>query len=141
MFQVSKVCGIFVSTKQNDMKKTQKFVLDTPIIDKYHKNKLLGYARIEGVGYSDQNYAEDWLNGECEPDSIFSFDIDTVYFLIDGVTTRETKAYKLCKALGDSLADIIDAAVLAHMVYIFSQEYAQELAMKPELEHTDINQD
>jgi len=119
------------------MKKTQSFVFDTPIVDKYANNKILGYARIEGVGYSDPNYAKDWASGECEPEDIFSFDINTVYFLVDGKTTTETQAYRISKRLGGEISDIIDSATLGHLEYIFSEAYALDCAMVPEQDHTD----
>ena len=122
------------------MKLTKKIVFDTPITDKYANNKLLGYARIEGVGYSDQNYAKDWKNGECEPEDIFSFDINTVYFLVDGKTTTETQAYRISKQLGGEISDIIDAAALAHVQYVFSETYELDCAMIPETDHTDTEQ-
>ena len=122
--QNSKVVLSLWNKTGNDMaKQEKKFTVDVTLSKMYgsDKGKVIGYARVSGVGYWDKNYQPDWDNKDCELEDIASFDIDNVLFLIGSTCESGKIAYDLSKQFGDSLADAIDAPVLAHMEYIFSE--------------------
>lgn len=105
------------------MKKQEKFQFETPIIEPYgvNKGKVYGYARVAGIGYWNEAYQKDWDNQDCELEDIASFDIENVLLLVNGITEEATQAYRVSHKLGDSMAELIETATLAHMEYVFRQ--------------------
>ncbi len=103
------------------MKHTKLFTFDTSIIDKYAKTPTtLGYARITGIGYWYSVNQADYDNGECNLEDIASFDIESVRLLVGGKEQDSTLAYRISNTMGDSFADRINEATLAHMGYVFT---------------------
>lgn len=119
---------------------TKTFTVDIALSEKYGKNagKVLGYAQIEGIGYQNNAYLDDFKNRECEPEDIFSFDINKVTIKIGTECQDSTLAYRLSRDCRGDLAEMIHPPVLAHMEYIFSEAYDSETI---DAEYTDLTQD
>jgi len=82
------------------MKITVDLDFEMPIYDTYKGKKLLGYARIVGVGYWN-SYNEEW-------------DSDYVDFDIESITINGkdcTPLYHMAKELSDSIADKINEGI------------------------------
>jgi hypothetical protein len=119
----------------------KKFTVDIALSEKYgsNANKVIGYARIEGIGYQNNAYLQDWQNQECVAEDIFSFDIEKVTIKVGTECQDSTLAYRLSRDCRGDLADMIHPPVLAHMEYIFSTEYNQEQTI--DIDYTDLTQD
>lgn len=88
-----------------------------------YKGKVLGYAQVKGIGYWHEAYQEDWDNQQCDLEDIASFDVESVLLQANGTEQDATLAYRMGKTLGDTLAECIDNGTLAHMEYLFSNDY------------------
>lgn len=108
------------------MKLTKKFTFSTPIAG---FKDVIGYARIEGLGYWQST------NDEYDPE-LTDFDIECVTLLIDGKEEAATLAYRICHENNDDFAEQIDTATLAHQEYLFFGE-SGTLA---DIDHTDTVQ-
>lgn len=115
-------------------KTTRAFSFTTPISN--YKGTVIAYASISGLGYMHNAYVEDFKNQECEPDDIFSFDVDKVSLMVGTETELATMAYRVSKNMLSDLADAIDKATLAHMEYLFSEDNKEV-----EQEHTTSDSD
>ena len=92
------------------MKQTKHFTFTTPIT-KGNKNPIPVDITITGIGYFYPSYM-----GNDEP---FDFDIETV----EANGQNFTEAYHILESDDDSrLVDLIHAATLAHMEYIFTPD-------------------
>lgn len=98
--------------------KQKRFHFTTPIAN--FKGAVIAYASISGKGYMYNAYVTDFKNQECEPEDIFSFDIESVSLMVGTETEIATIAYRVSKNMLSDLADAIDRPALAHMEYLFS---------------------
>lgn len=127
--------------KQNQKimaKISRKFIVNVTISHLYgsNKGKVLGYAQVKGIGYWHEAYQEDWDNQQCDLDDIASFDVESVLLQANGVDQEATLAYRMGKVLNDTLAECIDNGTLAHMEYLFSNDY-QDVQ---DIEYTELSE-
>jgi hypothetical protein len=104
-------------------KQSKRFTVDVTLSKQYgsDKGKVIGYARVSGVGYWDKNYQTDWDAKDCELEDIASFDVESVLLKVGTTEENGRLAYDIDKALGGDFHEAIDNPVLAHMEYLFSE--------------------
>lgn len=111
------------------MKNTKKFTIDTPIIEQYgsRKGKLIGYARVTGIGYYyERNHAD--CKEDDDNDSLFDCDIECVSATTNAMQMcfkDVTEAYKISSELGDTFAEICNKAALAHVAKMYESDVAK----------------
>src|ERR1700720_4795812 len=105
----------------------KQFSFQTPIFIAYYK-KHLGIIYITGVGYYDDSMHSDEGRGDDDPESLFSFKVQSVSWnqnMIGGGGQDILDAYKAKYMLSDDVMSAIDKATLQHMEWLFAKEPTQ----------------